>query len=155
MNRKLLATAVCAALGGAIAPANAQQSATNPGDDITKIETVIVTGSRISNPNVVSPAPISVLTAADIKATGAVNIGDLLTTLPQLATTFTMGNSGRFIGTAGVAMQDLRNLGPSRTLVLVNGRRMIGASAGTSAVDTNLIPADWVERVEVITGGAS
>ena len=155
MNRKLLTTAVCTALVSAVAPAYAQQAAANSNDDVTKIETVTVTGSRISNPNVVSPAPVSVLTAEDIKATGAVNIGDLLTTMPQLATTFTMGNSGRFIGTAGVAMQDLRGLGTSRTLVLVNGRRMVGASAGTSAVDTNLIPADWVERVEVITGGAS
>ncbi|UJB19373.1 MULTISPECIES: TonB-dependent receptor domain-containing protein [Lysobacter] len=156
MNRKLLTTAVCTALVSAVAPAYAQQAnAASNEDSITKIEAVTVTGSRISNPNVVSPAPVSVLTAEDIKATGAVNIGDLLTTMPQLATTFTMGNSGRFIGTAGVAMQDLRNLGTARTLVLVNGRRMVGASAGTSAVDTNLIPADWVERVEVITGGAS
>ncbi|MFD0320398.1 TonB-dependent receptor domain-containing protein [Lysobacter gummosus] len=156
VNRKILTTAVCTALVSAVAPAYAQQAAaTGSSDDVTRIETVTVTGSRISNPNVVSPAPVSVLTAEDIKATGAVNIGDLLTTMPQLATTFTMGNSGRFIGTAGVAMQDLRNLGTARTLVLVNGRRMVGASAGTSAVDTNLIPADWVERVEVITGGAS
>ncbi len=154
MNRKLLTTAVCSALVGLAAPAYAQEAAA-ANDDVTKIETVTVTGSRISNPNVVSPAPVSVLTAEDIKATGAVNIGDLMTTMPQLATSFTMGNSGRFIGTAGVAMQDLRNLGTSRTLVLVNGRRMIGASAGTTAVDTNLIPADWVERVEIITGGAS
>ncbi|MGO1002165.1 TonB-dependent receptor domain-containing protein [Lysobacter sp. CA196] len=155
MNRKLLTTAVCTALVGVVAPAYAQQAETASNEDVTKIETVTVTGSRISNPNVVSPSPVSVLTAEDIKATGAINIGDLLTTMPQLATTFTMGNSGRFIGTAGVAMQDLRNLGTSRTLVLVNGRRMIGSSAGTTAVDTNLIPADWVERVEVITGGAS
>ncbi|MGO4774004.1 TonB-dependent receptor [Lysobacter sp. 2RAB21] len=151
-----MTTAVCTALVSAVAPAYAQQAAaTASNDDVTRIETVTVTGSRISNPNVVSPAPVSVLTAEDIKATGAINIGDLLTTMPQLATTFTMGNSGRFIGTAGVAMQDLRNLGTARTLVLVNGRRMVGASAGTSSVDTNLIPADWVERVEVITGGAS
>ncbi|WP_408951856.1 TonB-dependent receptor domain-containing protein [Lysobacter sp. Hz 25] len=155
MNRKILTTAVCTALVGVVAPAYAQQAETASNEDVTKIETVTVTGSRISNPNVVSPAPVSILTAEDIKATGAINIGDLLTTMPQLATTFTMGNSGRFIGTAGVAMQDLRNLGTARTLVLVNGRRMVGASAGTSAVDTNLIPADWVERVEIITGGAS
>src|SRR5688572_31137069 len=109
VNRKILTTAVCTALVGAIAPAYAQQAETASNEDVTKIETVTVTGSRISNPNVVSPAPVSILTAEDIKATGAINIGDLLTTMPQLATTFTMGNSGRFIGTAGVAMQDLRN----------------------------------------------
>ncbi|MGO1069851.1 TonB-dependent receptor domain-containing protein [Lysobacter sp. CA199] len=155
MNRKLLTTAVCAALTSVVAPAYAQQAEATSDDGVTKIETVTVTGSRISNPNVVSAQPVSVLTAADIKATGAVNIGDVLTTMPQLATSFTMGNSTQFIGTAGVAMQDLRNLGTARTLVLVNGRRMVGSSSGTTAVDTNLIPADWIERVEIITGGAS
>ncbi len=155
MTRKVLAIAVYTALVSAGPPAFAQQATANSNDDITNIEAVNVTGTRISNPNAVSPAPVSVLTAEDIKAAGAINIGDLLTTMPQLATSYTMGNSGRFIGTAGVAMQDLRNLGTARTLVLVNGRRMVGASAGSSSVDTNLIPADWVERVEVITGGAS
>jgi iron complex outermembrane receptor protein len=99
-----------------------------------QLETITVTGSRISNPNVISPTPMSVLTAADIKATGAINIGDVMTTMPQLATTFTMGNSTRFIGTAGVQSQDLRNLGTDRTLVLVNGRRFVGATAGSTAV---------------------
>ncbi|BAV95838.1 TonB-dependent outer membrane receptor precursor [Lysobacter enzymogenes] len=156
VNRKHLTVAVCTALVGMAAPAYAQeQAASNSGEAITKIETVTVTGSRISNPNVVSAQPVSVLTAEDIKATGAVNIGDVLTTMPALATSFTMGNSGRFIGTAGISMQDLRNLGTQRTLVLVNGRRMVGAMAGDTAVDTNLIPADWIERVEIITGGAS
>lgn len=155
MNRKHLTVAVCTALVGMAAPAYAQQASSGSSEEITKIDTVTVTGSRISNPNVVSAQPVSVLTAEDIKATGAINIGDVLTTMPALATTFTMGNSGRFIGTAGISMQDLRNLGTQRTLVLVNGRRMVGAMAGDTAVDTNLIPADWIERVEIITGGAS
>lgn len=149
MHPKRLATAICLALLCSTTAVRAAE------DDVTALDKVTVTGTRISNPNVVSPTPVSVITAEDIKAVGAVNIGDLLTTMPQLATTFTMGNSGRFIGTAGVAMQDLRNLGTARTLVLVNGRRFVGSSAGSSAVDTNLIPADWVERVEIITGGAS
>jgi outer membrane receptor protein involved in Fe transport len=124
-------------------------------EESARLETVTVTGSRISNPNVVSPTPVSVLTAADIKAVGAINIGDILTRMPQLATTFTMGNSTRFIGTAGVQEQDLRNLGTNRTLVLVNGRRFVGSAAGDTGVDVNLIPADWIDRVEIITGGAS
>lgn len=153
-TRNLLALACLAALAG---PAFAQDNASTEADakKAANLETVTVTGSRISNPNVISPTPVSVLSAAEIKATGAVNIGDVLTTLPQLATTFTMGNSNRFIGTSGESFQDLRNLGTSRTLVLVNGRRFVGASAGDTAVDVNLIPADWVERVEIITGGAS
>jgi outer membrane receptor protein involved in Fe transport len=156
-TRKLLALACLAAIAGPATAQDAANSDASPADagQATKLETVTVTGTRISNPNVVSPTPVAVLSAAEIKATGAVNIGDIMTTMPQLSTTFTMGNSGRFIGTAGVAQQDLRNLGTSRTLVLVNGRRFVGSSAGDTAVDVNLIPADWVERVEIITGGAS
>ncbi len=153
--RKLLALACLTALAGqAIAQNNTNAEAADT-RKASNLEAVTVTGTRISNPNVISPTPISVLTAADIKATGAINIGDIMTTMPQLATTFTMGNSNRYIGTVGVAQQDLRNLGTSRTLVLVNGRRFVGSSAGDTAVDVNLIPADWVERVEIITGGAS
>lgn len=126
--------------------------AAEPAEDT---ETIVVTGSRISNPNVISPTPISTISAEAIKSTGAINIGDILTRMPQLATSFTMGNSSQFIGTAGLALQDLRNLGSERTLVLVNGRRFVGSSAGSTAVDTNLIPANWVERIEIITGGAS
>lgn len=154
--RNILSLACLAALS--VGPAMAQDSASTQADGqkkATNLETITVTGSRISNPNVISPTPISVISAADIKATGAINIGDLMTTLPQIATTFTMGNSGRFIGTAGVGELDLRNLGTNRTLVLVNGRRFVGSSAGDTGVDVNLIPADWVERVEIITGGAS
>lgn len=151
-NRTLLALACAAALGNTATLA--QESA---GKQAKNLEGVTVTGSHIavSNPNVIAPTPVSVITADDIKATGATNIGDLMASLPQLATTFTMGNSTQYIGTAGVQQLDLRNLGPERTLVLVNGRRFVGASAGSSAVDVNLIPTEWVERVEIITGGAS
>lgn len=135
---------------------NQQEAASSSGSGSTvNLDTVQVTGTRISNPNVVSPGPISTLTSDDIKATGAVNLGDVLTTMPQLAATYSMGNSGRFIGIAGVGMQNLRNLGFQRTLVLINGRRVVPGASGYAAVDTNMIPAAWIERVEVITGGAS
>ena len=155
-TRNLLALACLAAMSAAPAMAqNDTKKASAPEKQTTDLESVTVTGSHIANPNVVSPTPISVLTADDIKASGATNIGDIMTTTPQLATTFTMGNSGRFIGTSGVARLDLRNLGPNRTLVLINGRRFVGSTAGDTSVDVNQIPADWVERVEIITGGAS
>ena len=156
LARQLLVVASVAAFGSDPLLAQEQES---PQEEQRKkairLETVTVTGSHIANPNVVAPTPISVISGADIEATGAINISDLMTTLPQLATTFTMGNSGRFIGTVGVGRQDLRNLGTSRSLVLVNGRRFVGSSAGGTAVDVNLVPTAWVERVEIITGGAS
>jgi iron complex outermembrane recepter protein len=151
---KLLALTCATALGSSglfaqdVAGEDTKKNAKN-------LETVSVTGTHISNPNVVSPTPIAVISAEELKATGAVNLGDVLTQLPQLSTSFTMGNSTQYIGTAGLGLQDLRNLGPDRTLVLVNGRRFIGSSAGSTAVDVNLIPVEWVERVEIITGGAS
>lgn len=153
LTRNLLFVACAGVFALASTDALAQTQSAQP--KTKELQAVTVTGSRISNPNVLSPTPISVLTADDIKATGAINIGDLMATMPQLATSFTMGNSGRYIGTAGQTPLDLRNLGTSRTLVLVNGRRFVGSSAGDTSVDVNLLPADWIDRVEIITGGAS
>jgi outer membrane receptor protein involved in Fe transport len=156
-TRKLLVLACLAAITSNAIAQDKEQSLATEADPrhASDLEAVSVTGTRISNINVVAPTPITVLSADEIKASGAVNIGDLMTTMPQIASTFTMGNSTRYIGTAGVQQLDLRNLGTSRSLVLVNGRRFVGSSAGDTAVDVNLIPVAWIERVEVITGGAS
>ena len=151
---KLLTLACVAALAGKAFAQKAPATEADP-RHASSLEGVTVTGSRIANINVVSATPITVLTADDIKASGAINIGDIMTTMPQIASTFTMGNSSRYIGTAGVQSIDLRNLGTNRSLVLINGRRFVGSSAGDTAVDVNQIPVAWIERVEIITGGAS
>ncbi len=164
MKQRLLVSSIlmglCATLAanGAYAQnAGAADAGADKKKETTELQTVTVTtGSRISNPNVVSPQPVSIMTAADIKALGATTIGDLLTRMPQLATTFTMGNSGgASIGAVGLGAQDLRNLGPSRTLVLVNGRRFVSGSTDVVTVDTNMIPVEMIDRVEILTGGAS
>lgn len=121
----------------------------------TNLDKVTVTGSRIARTGFVTPSPVTAITAEEIRATGAVNIGDLMTKLPALSPNYTLGNSTRFIGTAGLGLLDLRGMGTARTLVLVNGRRHVGSSPGSTAVDVNTIPTEWIERVEVITGGAS
>lgn len=130
---------------------NDPRCATNEGE----IEQITVTGSRISRPNAVSPTPVTSLTSEDINLGGDVNLGDVLNDLPALRSTFSGNNSGRFIGTVGLNLLDLRGMGTSRTLVLQDGRRHIASSIGTSAVDVNTIPEDLLERVDVITGGAS
>ena len=130
-----------------------QESRTAEG--ATELDKVTVTGSRIAREGFVTPSPVTALTVEEIRATGAVTIGDLMTKLPQLSPNYTLGNSTRFIGTAGLGLLDLRGMGTSRTLVLVNGRRHVGASPGSTAVDVNTIPVEWIDRVEVITGGAS
>jgi len=153
-RRRLLTLACLTAICGTAFAQQNPASEADPGR-ASNLEGVTVTGSRISNINVISPTPTMVLSADDIKSSGAVNVGDLMATMPQIASTFTMGNASRYIGTAGVQQVDLRNLGTNRSLVLVNGRRFIGSSAGDTAVDVNQIPVQWIERVEIITGGAS
>ncbi len=115
-------------------------------------EKVEVTGSRIPQPNLESPSPVSVITSQDIKTEGVTKVEDLLNNLPQVFADFgsTLSN-----GATGTATVNLRNLGADRTLVLVNGRRLPAGSPLLYATDLNEIPAPLIERVEVLTGGAS
>jgi iron complex outermembrane receptor protein len=120
------------------------------------IQSVQVTGSRLSSPNAESPSPMQVLTAADIAASGATNLQELLLKNPTMGTPgISRTNSNFSTASAGVSTVDLRNLGMSRTLVLVNGRRFVAGVPGESAVDLNSIPIDFIERVDMMTGGAS
>lgn len=148
----LLAAAIALALG---LTAPSALLAQDDDEEVRSLEQITITGSRIPREGFVTPTPITVLNADDIRSTGAVTIGDLINELPQLGSTFSLSNSSRFIGTVGLGLLDLRRLGVVRTLVLVNGRRHVGASAGSSSVDVNTIPVEWIDRVEVITGGAS
>ena len=129
----------------------AGSTATEEGDAI------IVTGSRIVIPNLESANPVSVLTGEQVFERGAINVGDQLNDLPQLRSTYSQQNSTRFLGTRGLNLLDLRGLGQSRTLVLVNGRRHVASDVLSTgvAMDVNTIPSDLIERVDVVTGGAS
>uniref|UniRef100_UPI00131D8221 TonB-dependent receptor plug domain-containing protein n=1 Tax=Sphingomonas sp. STIS6.2 TaxID=1379700 RepID=UPI00131D8221 len=117
---------------------------------------IVVTGSRISNPNLTSASPITVVNAADIKLRGATRIEDVLNSLPASFATQTSSVSN---GSTGTATINLRNLGESRTLVLINGRRLMpgnpsSSSTASAAADVNMIPASLIKRVDVLTGGA-
>jgi outer membrane receptor protein involved in Fe transport len=120
-------------------------------------QTVEVTGSRIRRPNVESQLPITSIGGEEFFQQGSNNIGDTLNDLPQLRSTFAQQNPGLGIGIAGLNLLDLRGLGTQRTLVLVNGRRHVGADILNNAVspDVNTIPNDLIERVDVVTGGNS
>lgn len=117
------------------------------------LEEVVVTGSRLAQPGLVSNSPLSVITDADIKASGNVAIEAVLNSMPQVFA----AQSQQLNNTGGVATANLRGLGPTRTLVLVDGRRLMPGdpSAAAFAADLNNIPTELVERVEVVTGGAS
>jgi len=119
-------------------------------------DTIVVTGSRIRRPDLESASPVAVVDAQQIQSQGIVNTQDLLQKLPQVGIPGLSRTNSNFLTSGnGVATINLRNLGDSRTLVLVNGRRFVPGVAGTSIVDVNNIPADFVERIEVVTGGAS
>ncbi len=126
-----------------------------PADDASLDNTIVVTGSRIARPALDSASPITSLSADQLLSQGNLSVGDALNNLPSLRSTFSQANSTQFIGTTGLNLLDLRGLGTSRTLVLVNGKRHITSSEGDFAVDTNTIPVDLIERVDTVTGGTS
>jgi outer membrane receptor protein involved in Fe transport len=123
-------------------------------DDSSTGEAIVVTGSRIVAPNQTSIAPITTVSSQDIQLQGTTRTEDLLNSLPQVLASQSSNLANGATGTANV---DLRGLGPSRTLVLINGRRLMTGDPNTttSAADLNFIPAALVKRVDVLTGGAS
>ncbi|MGH8177661.1 MAG: TonB-dependent receptor domain-containing protein [Steroidobacter sp.] len=116
------------------------------------IQEVVVTGSRIAQPNLQTTSPVTQVTSEDVLTQGVTKIEDLVNQLPQA---FAAQNSTVVNGATGTATVNLRGLGSSRTLVLVDGRRMPYGGVTNSAADLNQIPTAMVERVEILTGGAS
>lgn len=120
--------------------------------DTKALEEVVVTGSRIVNPNLTSASPVAQVTAQDVERQGVTRVEDLINQLPQA---FAAQNATVANGASGTATVNLRALGSARTLVLIDGRRMPYGGVTNSAADLNQIPTEMVERVEVLTGGAS
>ncbi|MDC0887385.1 TonB-dependent receptor plug domain-containing protein, partial [Altererythrobacter sp.] len=116
---------------------------------------IVVSGSRIARPNLDSTVPVTSVEAEELLDDGSISLGDALNDLPSLRSTFSTSNSQRFIGTTGLNILDLRGLGTTRTLTLVNGRRHVTSSVGDFQVDVNTIPFELLERVDVVTGGSS
>ncbi|MBB3909403.1 TonB-dependent receptor plug domain-containing protein [Sphingomonas desiccabilis] len=117
---------------------------------------VVVTGSRIVRDGYNAPTPVSVVSTADIQASAPANLADFVNTLPSIAGSSTPANSSGALsnGNAGINALNLRSLGTNRTLVLLDGQRSV-ASSVNGIVDINTFPQELVERVEVVTGGAS
>ena len=119
----------------------------------SEVEEVVVTGSRIRRKDLTTAAPVTVIERKEIEASGVVGLGEFLQTLPSHGNAL---NAQRNYGNDGQVHVDLRSLEAKRTLVLVNGRRMVsGNIAGNSEVDLNNIPLAAVERIEVLKDGAS
>lgn len=152
---KLKVGAAPLALGIAMlaTPAFAQDVAPQAGDTTAaSAAPIVVTGSRIVSPNVESTTPVTVVTAQEIKDTGTTRVEDLVNSLPQV---FAGQGSNISNASTGTATLNLRGLGAERTLVLVNGRRLVPGDPTTSAADINMIPGSMIKRIDVLTGGAS
>ena len=150
-----VSSAVKLALMAGSLPLVASQSAlAQEGEDAVELEEITVTGSRIPARNLISASPVTTVSSEEIALQGVTRVEDMLNRLPQVyaSQTGTQAN-----GATQTATVDLRGLGSTRTLVLINGRRLPSGSpvGGGLGADLNQIPAALIERVEVLTGGAS
>ncbi|HEX4711430.1 TonB-dependent receptor domain-containing protein, partial [Phenylobacterium sp.] len=151
----LASSMICgmAFLGLSATQASAAAAAAAAGSEVSEI---VVTGTRIPTPNLTSVAPVTSVTSADLKAQGVTRVEDLLNSLPQA---FASQGSNVSNGSNGTATVNLRGLGSNRTLVLIDGRRLMAGNPTSSitsiAADLNFIPTSLVERVDILTGGAS
>jgi len=141
--RLLLGAATAAAIG--INAANAQQASGN-------VETVVVTGSRIPQTGVYAASPVTAVGQQELKFEGTTDVTTLINNLPEA---FADQSSQLVNGASGTANVDLRGLGSKRTLVLVNGTRLMPGDPLDPVADLNDIPAALVDHIEVLTGGAS
>ncbi len=154
-RRNALTSALLLAIVPALS-ATAQETSTT--GSTQQLDTVTVTGSRIKRAEVEGPAPVNILTADQIKKEGFVTVYDVLTTLTE-ATGTVEADSTWGSHTPNASGLNLRGMGPNRTLLLVNGRRVadypLPYEGQTNFSNYSNIPAAAVERVEVLTGGAS
>ena len=120
----------------------------------TALEEVTVTGTRIRQDGITAPTPVTVVDAARMQDLAATNIGNVLNSLPSFRPSANLQTSNIQPRAAGMIQADLRGLAPVRTLVLVNDRRFV-PSTQEGTIDLNQVPTLLVERMEVVTGGAS
>jgi len=167
LDRNELSKAVRTALSlsaiaavGAVGSAYAQDQAASQGQGNQQpqtLQTIVVTGSHIRRVDLETSNPVVAVSAQQIQSTGKLTLGDVIQNLPVMSGSVTNGrvNNG---GGAGQSLIGLRGLGPGRTLVLIDGQRVadfVGSVTAGTGVDLNTIPAAAVDRIEVLTDGAS
>jgi outer membrane receptor protein involved in Fe transport len=156
----LLASTILSAATICLASAAHAQTATGAQapdpQDATEVGEVVVTGTRLRLQDYVAANPVTSVSGESIEQSGQTNLTQFLQDVPSLVNSIDI-ETGSDVNANfnGLALLNLRNLGSSRTLVLVDGRRHVPSNPGTSAVDATAIPTALIERVEVLTGGAS
>lgn len=135
--------------------ATAAASDATSSDSLEPKQEVVVTGSRIQTAlGMASPMPVSVMSARELQSLSAGELIDAMSLMPQFLMNSTPTNAYSFATNAGQSFLNLRGLGPNRTLVLLDERRVVSSSR-LGATDIGVFPTALIQRVEVVTGGAS
>ncbi len=155
-----LTTVSAIALLGTSVGVLAQPVSNQQAEDAAAIDEIVVTGSRIVRDGYEAPTPVSVLSMEELDTMAVTNIADAVNRLPTFGAGATSRNTSGGVsgGEGGINLLNLRGLGAPRTLVLLDGKRVVAATAGGSrggAVDVNGFPNGLMSRVDVVTGGAS
>jgi outer membrane receptor protein involved in Fe transport len=138
--------------GRATAPRDQTETALDPGKRTVE-EEIVVTGSRIRRKDLTGPAPVVVYTREQVQATGRVNVGEFLQTIPEQSNAIGRATNN---GGTGAIRVSLRGIGPQATLVLLNGHRVApGGTGADNSVDLTAIPTNVIERIEILKDGAS
>ncbi|GAA5132482.1 TonB-dependent receptor domain-containing protein [Thalassotalea piscium] len=150
-------TLIALAIGAAVSSGHVYAQENDNEVQNTEIEKIEVTGSRLTRTTFDAPSPTTVISAQSIQMTGALNMNDVLSTMPQFGKGFDATDGNYSFGNSGINAPDLRDLGPTRTLNLVNGKRPISITNDSNIMltDIGIIPSELIERVEVLTGGGS
>ncbi len=139
-------------------PVQAQEVETTPDQPTTQEQSddiVVVTGSRIRRENATSAVPLQIFGTEDLEEIGTTDLAEALLQLPGVSESISPQSSNNLIQTSGLSTVSLRRLGDDRTLVLINGKRAVSNSGNSDRVSLSTLPAGFVERTEITTGGAS
>ena len=152
----LFGTTILAGVLTLSAPAFAQSTQPAQDEESVQVEEVIVTGSRIRRDPTTAATPLIQVSRETLLSTGQTTVIDYLATIPALSNSQVPSDTtGNALGALGLSLPNLRSLGAGRTLTLVDGRRHVGSSTGSLAVDVDTIPRLLIENIEIVTGGAS
>lgn len=153
--RKLLCATMLSSMAAFAAPTAFAQEAEDAAEETA--DRIVVTGSRIRrDSNLDSSIPVTTIGAIELQQSSAFNAAEIIRDLPSAGVPGLTSTTTNFsVFSAGLESVDLRNLGDSRTLTLVDGRRVVPSVPNSSVVDFSMIPPEFIENIEVVTGGAS
>jgi outer membrane receptor protein involved in Fe transport len=141
--------------GGPVAQAPLTRVDEAAGGESSAGPEIIVTGSRIARPITDTIAPITAVSSVDMETASATELSEILIDFPAVNSSTNLTNGRDLISASGLSSINLRGLGSNRTLILIDGRRAVSNNLESNSVSTSTIPAFFVDRVEIITGGAS